>query len=72
MNLVRQIGFFLASVGAAGITYASCDDIAKSCHDAYMLDLAACQRSYSGGQYEACRKRAEQQFNNCYNGTGCK
>lgn len=72
MRCARLVGCLAMSLAVSGVAYATCADIARSCHDAYVLDLAACQKHYSGQQYNDCRKRAEQQFDYCYKGAGCK
>jgi hypothetical protein len=67
INRFMLLGLFAVS----GLTYATCEDIASSCHQALQLDLAACTRNYSGQQQQDCINRANQQFNNCYSGHGC-
>jgi hypothetical protein len=37
-------------------------DIAKGCHDNYILDVAACDRDYFGAQRSACTQIASQQL----------
>lgn len=62
----------VVSAALAGPSFASCDDIMKTCHDSYMLELASCDRnSAAGADREACKKRAADQFNYCHKQSGC-
>lgn len=61
----------LTFVAITGVANATCEDIKKTCHDAYMLDSLACQRNYSGQQRADCERRAARQFESCVKGHGC-
>lgn len=71
MNRKRMLLVALALVFGSGEASATCEDIQRSCHDSYILDVQACERNYAGQQKSDCVSRAEQQFNYCVSSVGC-
>jgi hypothetical protein len=72
MKQPKSTLFLIGLLTVSAAAYATCEDIAAGCAKAHELDTQACVRNYSGQQQQDCMRRADQQFNNCYNGHGCK
>jgi hypothetical protein len=71
MKSIQKACILLSLSALAGIAAATCQDIQKTCHDAYILDTAACSKNYSGQQKSDCESRANRQFEDCVKGHGC-
>lgn len=69
--MLKLISGLIVILGMSSAAWASCDDIRKSCHDNYVLDMASCQNNYTGSGQDDCINRATKQYDYCVKNGGC-
>ncbi|MGO6840428.1 hypothetical protein GUK34_28405 [Rhizobium leguminosarum] len=71
MKRIAMLTFTIWTMGTQTTAFADCGDIKQGCWQNYQLDMAACERNYSGQQQADCHARAAQQFSYCVSASGC-